>query len=62
MKVNALKWAVWSENEFSKPRVLAYFSRENDALEFAVTRKGKNVRYGLTKELELLRIRSAYDE
>lgn len=24
MKVNALKWAVWSENEYSKPRVLAY--------------------------------------
>lgn len=29
MKVNALKWAVWSENEYRKPRVLAYFSREN---------------------------------
>lgn len=60
MKVNALKWAVWSVNEHSKPRVLAYFSRENDALEFAITRKGKNVRYGLTEEL--LRVRRAYDE
>ena len=41
MKVNPLKWAVWSENEYSKPRVLAYFSRENDALEFAISIKSR---------------------
>ena len=41
MKVNALKWAVWSENEFSKPRVLAYFQEKMTPLNSPLQEKAK---------------------